>query len=72
MAARALPPVQPPLALQEEAFVVDHVSVDEPPDEMLAALAVIDTVGCGAAAAASTATRAEDWAVPPELVQARV
>jgi hypothetical protein len=43
----ALAPVQPPEAVQLEAFVEFHVSVEEPPEVTVPGLAEIDTVGTG-------------------------
>jgi hypothetical protein len=43
-------PLQPSLAAQEDALVVDQVSVDEPPTEIVVALAVKVTVGVGGGA----------------------
>ena len=62
-------PVQPPLAVHEEAFVVDHVKVVELPDVIVVGLAVNFTVGAGTTAAL-TVTFAAVCAVPPELVHA--
>ena len=65
-------PLQPPLAVHEVAFVVDHVRVDEPPDEIVVELAVKVTVGAGTGAAASTVTFVDVATVPAALVQASV
>jgi hypothetical protein len=40
-------PVQPPLAVQAVASVLDQVSVDEPPESMVVGLADNVTVGAG-------------------------
>lgn len=59
-------PVQPPLAVQAVAFVaVQDKSVDAPGATVLS-VAVMDTVGAGAA---STFTEAASDAVPPGPVQ---
>jgi hypothetical protein len=42
-------PLQPPLAVQEVAFVLDQVSVEFPPEAMVVGLAVRLTVGAGPA-----------------------
>jgi hypothetical protein len=46
----ALSPLQPPPAAQEVAFVLDHVSVLEPPELTLVGLALRETVGAGSLA----------------------
>jgi hypothetical protein len=61
-------PLQPPLAVHEEAFEVVHFRVDEPPDEIDVELAVNATVAAGTGAAASTVTFVDVSAVPAELV----
>ena len=61
-------PVQPPLAVHAEAFDVDHVRVDAPPDEIVVALAVNVTFGAGTGAAASTVIFVAVSVVPTELV----
>jgi hypothetical protein len=60
-------PVQPPLAVHDEAFEVDHVRVDEPPAEIAVELALNVTVGAGTGAVASTVTFVEVSAVAAEL-----
>jgi hypothetical protein len=47
-------PVQPPLAVHEEAFVLDQVKVVEPPDVIDAAPAFNVAVGAGGGAAELT------------------
>ena len=47
-------PAQPPLAVHEEAFVLDQVKVVEPPDEIDEAPAFSVAVGAGGGAAEST------------------
>ena len=47
-------PVQPPLAVHEEAFVLDQVSDVEPPDEIEAAPTFNVAVGAGGGDAALT------------------
>ncbi len=47
-------PVQPPLAVHEDAFVLDQVKVVEPPDEIDAAPAFNVAVGAGGGAAELT------------------
>ena len=64
-------PVQPPLAVHEEAFVLDQVKVVEPPDEIDAAPAFNVAVGAGGGDAALTVIFVVDCAVPAEFVQAR-
>jgi hypothetical protein len=64
-------PVQPPLAVHAEAFVLDQVKVVEPPDEIDAAPAFNVTVGAGGGATGLTVIFAADCAVPAEFVQAR-
>ena len=56
--------VQPPVAVQLEAFVELHATVDDPPLAMLDGVAVTDTVACG-----TTVTVAEALPVPPVPVQ---
>jgi hypothetical protein len=68
----ALPPDQPPEALQEVAFVEDHVSVEDAPLATDVGFAAIDTVGaCGGGGVPETVTAADVLAVPPEPVQLR-
>ncbi len=62
---RASVPVQPPLAVQEDAFVLDQVRVDEEPTVMELELAVRLTVGAGVGAAASTVIFSDARAAPP-------
>lgn len=45
--ARPLVPLHPPLAVQEEAFAEDQLSVEEPPLTTEAGVAVSETVGVG-------------------------
>jgi hypothetical protein len=52
--------VQPPVAVQEVAFVALHVSVEEPPLAIVLGLAVRVTVGGG-----TTVTPAEALVDPP-------
>ena len=61
-------PVQPPLAVQEVAFVLDQVRVELPPEEMVVGLADSVTVGAGATV---TVVLAGD-VVPPAPVQVSV
>ena len=61
-------PVQPPLAVQEVAFVLDQVRVELAPEEMVVGLADSVTVGAGATV---TVVLAGD-VVPPAPVQASV
>ena len=63
----ALFPVQAPEAVQEVAFVEDHVRVENPPLVTDVGFAVSDTVGTGGV----TVTVADALAVPPAPVQAR-
>ena len=65
-------PVQPPLAVHEEAFVLDQVKVVEPPDEIDAAPAFNVAVGAGGGADALTVILVAVCAVPAEFVQARM
>ncbi len=48
-------PVQPPLAVQEVALVLDHVNVELLPDAMVVGLADKVTVGVGAAVTVTVA-----------------
>jgi hypothetical protein len=48
-------PVQPPLAVQEVAFVLDHVNIELAPDAMVVGLADRVRVGAGAGAVTVTA-----------------
>jgi hypothetical protein len=41
-------PVQEPLASQDVAFVLDQVSIEDPPDAIVAGAALNATVGAGA------------------------
>ena len=61
-------PVQPPLAVQEVAFVLDQVRVELAPEEMVVGLADSVTVGAGATV---TVVLAGD-VVPPAPVQVSV
>jgi hypothetical protein len=62
-------PVQPPLAVQDVAFVLDQVSVALPPEAMIGGFAVKVTVG----AVEVTVTVADAGAdVPPVPVQVSV
>ncbi len=65
-------PLQPPLAEHELAFVVDQVSVDDPPDEIVVGLAFNVTVGGGGGADDLTVILVDVWAVPAEFVHASV
>ena len=65
----ALVPLQPPEAVQEVVFVLDQVSVAEPPEVTEAGEAVRVTVGCGGW---MTATDTEFDAEPPGPVQVSV
>jgi hypothetical protein len=60
-------PDHPPDAVQEDAFVADHVNVDALPLSMVLGLAVIVTVGAGVL----TDTVADCEALPPVPVQVR-
>ena len=62
----ALLPVQPPDAVHVETPVLDHVSVEEPPEAMFAGDALSATVG---AVAAVTVTVVDRFAVPPAPTQ---
>lgn len=59
-------PLQPPPAVQLDAFVAFHVSVDDPPTATAAGLAVRVSVGTGAV----TETSTDFAAVPPAPLQA--
>jgi hypothetical protein len=61
-------PVQPPLAVQDVAFVLDQVRVELPPEETVVGLADSVTVGAGTTV---TVVLAGD-VVPPAPVQASV
>ncbi len=61
-------PVQPPLAVQEVALVLDQVNVELLPDAMVVGLADKVTVGAGAAAVTVTVALA-GAVVPPAPVQ---
>jgi len=68
----ALAPLQPLLAVQESAFVLFQVKVDEPPEVMVVWFADNVTVGAGVGAGALTAVTVilvEACALPPEPVQ---
>jgi hypothetical protein len=65
-------PVQPPLAVHEEAFVLDQLKVVDSPDVIDAVPAFNDAVGAGGGADALTVILVADWAVPAEFVQARI
>jgi hypothetical protein len=68
----ALPPDQPPEAVQEVASVEDQVSVDDPPLVIDVGFAASDTVGTGGGGGVpDTVTVADALALPPEPVQAR-
>ena len=58
----ALVPDHPPLAVQEVALVLDHVSVDELPEVTDVGLAERETVGAGVAAACVVALTPVDCA----------
>jgi hypothetical protein len=60
-------PVQPPLAVQLVALVLDQFSVELPPLVTEVGVAVNDTVGAG-----TTVTVAEACLVPPVPVQFKV
>jgi len=62
-------PLQPPDAVHELAFVLDHVSVEDWPAAIDVGLAVIETVGL---LAAVTVTVALSLVVPPVPVHVRV
>ena len=62
-------PAQPPEAEHEVAFVLDQVSVELPPEPMVAGFAVKVTVGT---AAPVTVTVVEDALVPLAPVQVSV
>jgi hypothetical protein len=66
----ALVPDQPPEAVQEDASVVDQVSVEDPPLGTDVGFAVSDAVGAGGAAV--TVTVADALALPPAPVQVSV
>lgn len=66
----ALPPDQPPDAVQAVALLTVQFRVDDAPLEMLAGLALIATVGAGAAAEIDTV--AECAALPPPPLQLSV
>ena len=59
----ALAPVQPPEAVHEVALVLDHVSVELPPEETEVGFAASVSVGAGGVA--WTFTVAERWIEPP-------
>lgn len=62
-------PVQPPLAVQEVALVLDHVRVELLPDAMVVGLADRVTVGAGTAVTVTVALAGD--VVPPVPVQVR-
>ena len=64
-------PVQPSLAVQEVALVLDHVRVELLPDAMVVGLSDRVTVGAGAVAVTVTVALAGD-VVPPAPVHVRV
>jgi hypothetical protein len=53
----ALEPLQPPEAVQDVAWVLDHVSVDLPPTVIESGLAVMVTVGAVTCALAAVSPR---------------
>ena len=61
-------PVQPPLAVQDAAFVLDQVRVELPPEETVVGLADSVTVGAGTTVTVVLAGEV----VPPAPVQASV
>jgi hypothetical protein len=61
-------PVQPPLAVQEVAFVLDQVRVELAPEETVVGLADSVTVGAGTTVTVVLAGEV----VPPAPVQASV
>jgi len=65
----AFDPVQAPLAAQLVALVVDQVSVEDPPLDTEAGLALKVTMGAGLAV---TVTVTDLEVVPPAPVQAKV
>jgi len=66
----ALVPDQAPDAVQEVAFVEDHVSAEDAPLATDVGLAASDTVGLGGGGGMpDTVTVAEALALPPEPVQ---
>jgi len=68
----ALAPDQLFEAVQEVAFVVDQVSVDDPPLATVGGAAASDTVGPGGGGGVpDTVTVAVALVLPPELVQVR-
>lgn len=66
---RPLLPLQPPVAVQLLALVVDQLRVEDPPLTTDAGVAVSDTVGCGAGL---TVTVTDCAAEVPPLVQVSV
>jgi hypothetical protein len=66
---RLLAPLQPPVAVQLLAFVVDQLRVEDPPLTTEAGVAVSDTVGSGAGL---TVTVTDCAAEEPPLVQVSV
>ncbi len=62
-------PLQPPLAVQDVAFVLDHVSVELAPDATVVGLAVNVSVGAGCVC---RVTVAEALLLPLALVQLSV
>jgi hypothetical protein len=62
-------PVQPPLAMQEVAFVLDHINIKLLPEAMFVGLAVSVAVGT---AAVTVTVALEGVLVPPTPVQVNV
>jgi hypothetical protein len=66
----AFVPVQPPLAVQEVAFVLDHVNIELAPDAMVVGFA--DNVTVGAEEAVTVTVAPAGALVPPVPVQVNV
>jgi hypothetical protein len=63
-------PVQPPLAVQELALVLDQVSNEEPPEEIVVGFA--EMVAVGVAPAVTVTVALEGALVPPVPAQVSV